>query len=88
MNYLNDLLFSYVQSKKTYLKESTYARYSNLIENHIKESIGKKEINLLTNKDFQFFCDEELLKGTSIIVIKEIMEYSDGSLLSIILNYQ
>lgn len=73
MNYLNDLLFSYVQSKKTHLKESTYARYSNLIENHIKESIGKKEINLLTNKDFQFFCDEELLKGTSIIVIKEIM---------------
>lgn len=73
MNYLNDLLFSYVQSKKTYLKESTYARYLNLIENHIKDTIGKKDITLLTNKDFQFFCDEELIKGTSIIVIREIM---------------
>ncbi|CRH47222.1 site-specific tyrosine recombinase XerC [Chlamydia trachomatis] len=70
---LNDVLFSYVQAKKTYLKESTYARYSNLIENHIKDSIGSIEMETLTNKDIQLFCDNELLRGTSIIVIKEIV---------------
>lgn len=30
-------------------------------------------MNDLTNKDFQLFCDEELAKGTSIIVIREII---------------
>ena len=70
---LNDILFSYVQSKKTYLKESTYARYSNLIDNHIKESIGKKELNSLTNKDLQEYCDNQLSIGTSVIVVKEIV---------------
>lgn len=73
MNNLNSVLFLYVQAKKTYLKESTYARYSNLIDNHIKETIGLKEMNNLTNKDFQLFCDDELAKGTSIIVIREII---------------
>jgi integrase len=73
MNNLNSVLFLYVQSKKTYLKESTYARYSNLIDNHIKGTIGLKEMNNLTNKDFQLFCDDELAKGTSIIVIREII---------------
>lgn len=73
MNNLNSILLLYVQAKKTYLKESTYARYSNLIDNHIKETIGLKEMNDLTNKDFQLFCDEELAKGTSIIVIREII---------------
>ena len=73
MNNLNSVLFLYVQAKKTYLKESTYARYSNLIDNHIKDTIGLKEMSNLTNKDFQLFCDEELAKGTSIIVIREII---------------
>lgn len=73
MNNLNYVLFLYVQAKKTYLKESTYARYSNLIDNHIKNTIGLKEIEDLTNKDFQLFCDDELAKGTSIIVIREII---------------
>lgn len=37
---LNDVLLAYAQSKKNYLKESTHARYMNLIQNHIKEDIG------------------------------------------------
>lgn len=67
------VLFSYVQAKKTYIKESTFARYSNLIENRIKNTIGKINMDELTNKDIQLYCDSELAKGTSIIVIKEIV---------------
>lgn len=73
MKDLNNVLFSYVQAKKTYLKESTYARYSNLIDNHISNSIGKIELENLTNKTIQEFCDKKLENNISIIVLKEII---------------
>ena len=70
---LNDVLLLYVQAKKTYLKESTYARYCNLIKNHISESVGKEMMEELSNKKIQFFCDEQLASGTTIIVVREIV---------------
>ena len=70
---LNDVLILYVQAKKTYLKESTYARYCNLIKNHISETIGKESIDELSNRKIQSYCDCQLALGLSPIVIKEII---------------
>ena len=70
---LNDVLLSYAQSKKVYLKESTHARYTNLIENHIKKEIGTTQFTLLTNKVIQEYCDKKISEGVSILVVKEIV---------------
>lgn len=70
---LNDVLLSYAQSKRPYLKESTHARYMNLIENCIKNDIGKAKYSLLTNKIIQEYCDKKITQGISIIVVKEII---------------
>lgn len=70
---LNEVLLLYIQAKKIYLKESTYARYLNLIKNHINESIGKLSLNELSNRKIQYFCDNKLAAGTSVVVIREIV---------------
>lgn len=70
---LNDVLLAYAQSKKNYLKESTHARYMNLIQNHIKEDIGKTPYSSLSNRIIQDYCDRQINKGLSIIIIKEVI---------------
>ena len=70
---LNDVLLLYVQAKKGYLKESTYARYCNLIKNHIRDTIGKISMEDLSNKKIQLFCDKCISLGKTLIVIKEIV---------------
>lgn len=70
---LKECLFSYVQVKKTYLKESTYVRYSNLINNHLDDNIGNITIENLTNKQMQDYCDLLLQNKVSIIVVREMI---------------
>ncbi len=70
---LNETLNSYVSAKKAYLKESTYARYLNLISNHIQNTIGLTSLSELSNKVLQDYCDNLLREKKSIIVIKEII---------------
>lgn len=70
---LKECLISYVQARKIYLKESTYVRYSNLIQNHLDESKGKILISNLTNKIVQEYCDFLLQNKVSSIVIHEMV---------------
>ena len=46
---LNDLISVWLSTKK-YIKKSTYTRYYNLIEEHIKSDIGKLNINSINSK--------------------------------------
>lgn len=70
---LKECLISYVQAKKAYLKESTYVRYSNLIQNHLDEDKGKIPIFDLTNKIIQEYCDSLLQNKVSTTVIHEMV---------------
>lgn len=70
---LKECLISYVQAKKAYLKESTYVRYSNLIQNHLDEDKGKIPISDLTNKIIQEYCDSLLQNKVSTTVIHEMV---------------
>lgn len=70
---LKECLLNYVQVKKIYLKESTYVRYSNLIQNHINDEFGNILISDLNNKLIQEYCDNLLVNKISITVIKEIV---------------
>ena len=35
----------WMKKEKPFLKESTYATYTNIIENHIKTSLGQKKLD-------------------------------------------
>ena len=43
----------WLQNERPFIKESTYATYTNIIENHIKSSLGTKNINHIQNNDLQ-----------------------------------
>ena len=49
--------------KKDYIKESTYANYSNIISNHIAPDLGKYYLNELNNKIIQKFLLEKYKNG-------------------------
>ena len=70
---LKDCLLSYVQAKQTYLKESTYVRYMNLINNHLDNQNGNIPIDELTNRDIQNYCDTLLKNKVSTIVVREMV---------------
>ena len=81
---LKECLISYVQAKKTYLKESTYVRYSNLIQNHLDEDKGKIPISDLTNKIIQEYCDFLLQnKVSTIVIIRDIIKITKKDIVKI-----
>ena len=49
--------------KNIYIKESTYANYSNIITNHIISDLGKYYLNQLNNKIIQKFLLEKSKNG-------------------------
>ena len=67
-NCKKDIKFSewidiWLKNEKLFFKESTYATYSNIIENHIKPSLGTKNINHIQNNDLQNIIFEKLNSG-------------------------
>ena len=64
----NKILYEYwiwdwLSYKKDYIKESTYANYSNIISNHIVPDLGKYYLNELNNKIIQKFLLEKYKNG-------------------------
>lgn len=68
---LNKVILNYIETKKSVLKPSTIARYSNLFENHISTFFINTTIDNITNKNLQKFVDDSLKREMSSIVIKE-----------------
>lgn len=67
-NCKKDIKFSewidfWLENEKLFFKESTYATYSNIIENHIKPSLGTKNISHIQNNDLQNMIFEKLNSG-------------------------
>ena len=58
-----DWIWKWLSYKKDYIKESTYANYSNIISNHIAPDLGKYYINKLNNKTIQKFLLEKYKSG-------------------------
>jgi site-specific recombinase, phage integrase family len=70
----------WLQSERPFIKESTYATYTNIIENHIKPSLGTKNINCIKNDDLQNTIFKKLnsgklnnRKGLSLKTVRDIM---------------
>ena len=97
-NCKKDIKFSewidfWLENEKSFLKESTYATYSNIIENHIKPSLGTKNISHIQNNDLQNMIFEKLnsgrlsnKKGLSLKTVKDIMTVTKSCLNSAMKN--
>ena len=97
-NCKKDIKFSewidfWLENEKSFLKESTYATYSNIIENHIKPSLGTKNISDIQNNDLQNMIFEKLnsgrlsnKKGLSLKTVKDVMTVTKSCLNSAMKN--
>ena len=83
----------WLKNEKSFFKESTYAIYSNIIENHIKPSLGAKNISHIQNNDLQNMIFEKLNSGRlsnkkelSLKTVKDIMTVTKSCLNSAMKN--
>lgn len=58
-----DWIWEWLLFKKDYIKESTYANYSNIITNHIVPELGNYLLNKLNNKIIQNFLLDKSKNG-------------------------
>ncbi len=72
-NTLLACILAYVESRKSFLKESTYARYLNLIDNYIRFTIGLTKLVKFNNRLMQSYCDSLIEQKVSLTVIREIV---------------
>ena len=92
-----DVLDAWLQSSRINIKESTYARYIQLVESHIRPSLGKYRLSKISTQLVEGFIERKLSDGrldnkgalspktvTDILVIlKSTMEYARHSNLSV-----
>ena len=69
----------WMEKERFFIKVSTYATYTNIIENHLKPVLGKKKINNITNEDLQNFIilklstsKKNLEKGLALKTVKDM----------------
>jgi len=86
----NDILDAWLQSSRINTKESTYARYSHLIDTHIRPQLGKYQLSKISTQLIEGFIERKLTCGrvdkggglanktvTDILtVVKSTMEYA------------
>ena len=56
--FYKDWVYTWLVEKKYYVKESTYANYSNIVFNHIIPKLGGYKLNELNHKIIQDFLLE------------------------------
>lgn len=86
----NDILDAWLQSSRINTKESTYVRYSHLIDTHIRPQLGKYQLSKISTQLIEGFIERKLTSGridksgglanktvTDILtVVKSTMEYA------------
>ncbi|MCI6652736.1 MAG: site-specific integrase [Ruminococcus sp.] len=72
-------------SSKNRVKESTYIRYKNSIDNHLKPSLGKYRLSEISTKVLEEFVNEKLRYG-NIISHKSLSPKTLADLLTIVKN--
>ena len=58
-----DFIIEWLYNQKNYIKESTYANYSNIIYTHLIPGLGDIELKKITNKTLQQFINEKFKSG-------------------------
>lgn len=95
-----EVLDAWLQSERINIKESTYARYSHLINAHIRPHLGKYQLSKISTQLVENFIEKQLSSGrinkkgslsaktvTDILaVIKSTMEYARYNNLAVACN--
>lgn len=103
---INDAKYEYwlsewLSKKKLAVKESTYIRYRNIIDNHINPPLGKYSISKISTSLIEKFVKEKLENGKLdksggispkmmsdiIVIIKETFKYANNNGVSTICNF-
>lgn len=86
----NEILASWLHSMQTSIKESTYAKYSQIIDGHIRPTLGQYPIEKISSQLIEGIIHQQLLSGRldgqgglspktvtdMLTVIKESMRYA------------
>jgi len=77
----------WLEGERSFIKESTYATYTNIIENHLKPVLGKRRIGDIMNEDLQKFIflklnvsKKNLKKGLALKTVKDMTVLAKSSL--------
>ena len=90
---LSDWIDLWLAQKEHSVKQSTYIRYKNNIEKHIKPALGASNIRLIDNSVLQGFITDKLSNGKSdecgrlsektltdiVMILKSILNYSKSN---------
>ena len=96
----NEILDSWLQSVRINVKESTYARYSHLIDTHVRTHLGQYQITKISTQLVERFIKNQLSNGRLkdgsalssktiidiLTIVKSSMEYAKYNNLNVICN--
>ena len=96
----NEILDSWLQSVRINVKESTYARYSHLIDTHIRTHLGQYQITKISTQLVERFIKNQLSNGRLkdgsalssktiidiLTIVKSSMEYAKYNNFNVICN--
>lgn len=94
----DDILTAWLQSSRTGIKESTFAKYSQIIDRHIRPVLGQYALSKVSTQLIENFVQQQLLSGRldgqgglspktvtdMLTIIKESINYAQDNGLSVI----
>lgn len=98
----DDVLTAWLQSSRTNIKESTFAKYSYIIDSHIRPALGQFPLGKISTQLIESFIQQQLLTGRidnkgglspktvtdMLAIIKESIGYAQDNGISVICNPQ
>lgn len=98
----DDILTEWLQSSRTNIKESTFAKYSHIIDSHIRPALGQFPLGKISTQLIESFIQQQLLAGRldgkgglspktvtdMLAIIKESIGYAQDNGITVICNPQ
>lgn len=98
----DDILTAWLQSSRTNIKESTFAKYSHIIDSHIRPALGQFTLSKISTQLIESFIQQQLLSGRldgegglspktvtdMMTIIKESIGYARDNGIAVICNPQ
>lgn len=98
----NDILTAWLQSSRTNIKESTFAKYSHIIDSHIRPALGQFSLSKISTQLIESFIQQQLFVGRldgkgglspktvtdMLTIIKESIGYAQDNGIAVICNPQ
>lgn len=98
----DDILTAWLQSSRTNIKESTFAKYSHIVDSHIRPALGQFPLSKISTQLIESFIQQQLLGGRldgkgglspktvtdMLTIIKRSIGYAQDNEITVICNPQ